>query len=169
MVRARFIVHYYELEDDDGLRKRLRGYFTLFSPDVTVLTDALLQVSYTSPKITVVNTPKAIYVAPGEYEIEGKAYEFLVSSESGLRKVAEEILGAEKRFTLDTVANVLQAALWGLVVLLGYFGYKNDALRDVSSYMMVFIVLSWVIENFRKGYKKRVRPGSSAPSRGAAK
>jgi len=95
-----------------------------------------------------VKTPKAIYVAPGEYEIEGKAYEFLVSSEDGLRKVAEEILGV-KGLKLDTVVNIIQAALWALVLLLGYLGYKNDVLREASSYMIVLLALSWAIENFR--------------------
>ena len=124
MVKAKFVVYYYELEDEVELRRTLRSYITLFSPDVEALTDALLQVSYSSPKITVVKTPKAIYVAPGEYEIEGKAYEFLISSENGLRKVAEEILGV-KRLKLDTVVNIVQAALWGLAILLGYLGYKK--------------------------------------------
>jgi len=162
MVKAKFVVYYYELEDEAELRRTLKGYLTLFSPDVTALTDALLQVSYSSPKITVVKTPKAIYVAPGEYEIEGKAYEFLVSSENGLRKVAEEILGV-KGLKLDTVANIIQAALWALVLLLGYLGYKNDVLREASSYMIVLLALSWTIENFRRGYKKRERVRASAP------
>ena len=162
MVKTKFVVYYYELEDEAELRRTLKGYLTLFSPDVTALTDALLQVSYSSPKITVVKTPKAIYVAPGEYEIEGKAYEFLVSSENGLRKVAEEILGV-KGLKLDTVANIIQAALWALVLLLGYLGYKNDVLREASSYMIVLLVLSWAIENFRRGYKKRERVRASAP------
>ncbi|WP_099210288.1 hypothetical protein [Thermococcus henrietii] len=162
MVKAKFVVYYYEIEDEAELRKTLKGYLTLFSPDVTTLTDALLQVSYSSPKITVVKTPKAIYVAPGEYEVEGNAYEFLVSSENGLRKVAEEILGV-KRLKLDTVVNIVQGALWALVLLLGYLGYKNDVLREASSYMIVLLALSWVIENFRRGYKKRERVRASAP------
>ena len=162
MVKAKFVVYYYELEDDGELRKALRSYITLFSPDVEALTYALFQVSYSSPKITVVKTPKAIYVAPGEYEIEGKAYEFLISSENGLRKVAEEILGV-KRLKLDTVVNIVQGALWALVLLLGYFGYKNDVLRETSSYMFFLLAFSWAIENFRRGYKKRERVRASAP------
>jgi len=48
MVKAKFVVYYYELEDEVELRRTLKGYLTLFSPDVTTLTDALLQVSYSS-------------------------------------------------------------------------------------------------------------------------
>jgi len=166
MVKAKFVVHYYELEDEAELRKTLKGYLTLFSPDLTTLTDALLQVSYSSPRITVVKTPKAIYVAPGEYELEGKAYEFLISTENGLRKVAEEILGV-KKLKLDTVVNIIQAVLWGLALLLGYLGYKNDVLREVSSYMFFLLALSWAIENFRRGYKKRERVRASAPHHGS--
>ena len=163
MVRAKFVIHYYEVEKDDPeLRRTLKGYLGIFSPDVDTLSDALLQASFQSSKITVVKTPKAIYVAPGEYEIEGKAYEFLISSENGLRKVAEEILGV-KRLKLDTVVNIVQAALWGLAILLGYLGYKNDALNEVSSYMALLFLLSGAIENFRRGYKKRERVRASAP------
>ena len=162
MVKAKFVVYYYELEDDTELKRTLRSYITLFSPDVTTLTDALLQVSYSSPKITVVKTPRAIYVAPGDYGVDGKACEFLVGKEPGLRKVAEEILGV-KRLKLDTAVNVAQGILWALVLLLGYLGYKNDVLREVSSYMITLLALSWAIENFRRGYKKRERVRASAP------
>ncbi|WP_297062125.1 hypothetical protein [Thermococcus sp.] len=161
MVKVRFVVYYHELDNDD-VKGTLRNYTVLFSQDVEALVDALLQMAYSSPKITVVNTPKAVYVAPGEYELGGKVYEFLVSRESGLKNVAEEILGVKKsRF--NTVINVVQAVLWGLAILLSYFGYKNDALNEVSSYVAFLFLLSGVIENFRRGYKKRERVRASAP------
>ncbi|WP_457742684.1 hypothetical protein [Thermococcus sp.] len=161
MVKARFVVYYYELSEDNDLRKTLRGYVTLFAPDVDSLTDSLLQASYQSHRITVVKTPSVIYVAPGEYNIKGKAYEFLVSSEKGLRKVAEEVLGI-KKLKLETVVNVVQAFIWGLALLLGYLGYRNDALNGVSSYMFFLLAVSWLVENFRRGYKKRKRVRASA-------
>ncbi len=162
MVKAKFVVHYYEVDDEGEPRKALKNYIALFSPDVSTLADALLQASYLSPKITVVKTPNVIYVAPGEYEIAGKAWEFIVGREEGLRKVAEEILGV-KRLKLDTIVNIVQAALWFLVLLLGYLGYRNDILRHFSSYMVLLLALSWAIENFRRGYKKRERVRASAP------
>ncbi|MCD6525326.1 MAG: hypothetical protein J7K48_10175 [Thermococcus sp.] len=162
MLNAKFVVHYHEVDDEGEPRKALKNYIALFSPDVGTLADAVLQASYLSPKITVVRTPSVIYVAPGEYEIEGKAYEFLVGKEDGLRKVAEEILGV-KRLKLDTVVNIVQAVLWALVLLLGYLGYRNDVLKEASSYMIGLLALSWVIENFRRGYKKRERVRASAP------
>ncbi|WP_297556495.1 hypothetical protein [Thermococcus sp.] len=161
MVKAKFVVYYHEL-DKDNVKGTLRNYIALFSPDVEALKDALLQVAYSSPKITVVKTPKAVYVAPGEYELGGKVYEFLVSREGGLKNVAEEILGVKKsRF--NTVINVVQAVLWGVAILLGYFGYKNDALNEVFSYVALLFLLSGVIENFKRGYKKRKRVRASAP------
>jgi hypothetical protein len=165
MVKAKFVVYYYELDDECELRKTLRNYITLFSPDVDALTDALLLASYSNPKVTVVKTPDAIYIAPGEYRMDNaeKSYEFLVGKEAGLRRVTEEILGVESRWNVNTLANILQGILWGTALILGYLGYKNDAFNEVSSYMMLVLVTSWLLENFRKGYKKREGVRASAP------
>jgi len=167
MVRAKFVVLYFSGEiPETEVRSLLRSYVVLHNPDVESLTDALQQASFQSRKITVIRISNGtFYVAPGEYPVKSaeKGYEFLVSKEDGLRKVAEEILGVKKKWTFDTALNIVQAVLWVVALLLGYFGYKNDALKEASSYMMVLFFLSWAVEGLRRGYKKRERVRASAP------
>ncbi|WP_456421281.1 hypothetical protein [Thermococcus sp.] len=171
MVKAKFVILYFVTSFPEvEVRRLLKTYVVLLHPDVDTLTDALLQASFQDRRITVIRTSEGIiYVAPGEYRIENeeKSYEFIVGKEEGLRKVAEEILGVKSKWGLNTIVNVIQGILWGMAVLLGYLGYKNDAFKDVSSYMMIILVASWLLENFRRGYKKRERVRASAPRHGS--
>ncbi|CAI1494026.1 MULTISPECIES: hypothetical protein [Thermococcus] len=166
MVKAKFVVRYFVLDSRDVDVRKLAGtYIALPSPDVESLYWALYQILMSESSATVIKTPEDIYyVAEGAHVIKNakESYEFVIRRENGLRRVAEEILGV-KRLKLDTVVNIVQAALWGLAILLGYLGYKNDALNEVSSYMALLFLLSGVIENFRRGYKKRERVRASAP------
>jgi len=166
MVKGKFVVRYFVVDSPSLDVKRLaRVYVALPSPDVESLYWALYQMLASSGKATVIKIPGDIYyVVEGLHLIKNakESYEFIISREKGIKQVAEELLGV-KKLKLDRVVNIVQAVLWGLTVLLGYLGYKNDALRDVSSYMMVLIALSWAIENFRRGYKKRKRVRASAP------
>jgi|GEM_PF-6228618 len=166
MVKEKFVVRYFVMDSSSlDVKGLARSYVALPSPDVESLYWALYQVLASSGKATVIKMPgNTYYVVEGIHLIKNakESYEFIISREKGIKQVAEEILGV-KRLKLDRVVNIVQAVLWGLAVLLGYLGYKNDALHEVSSYMMVLLALSWVIENFRRGYKKRERVRASAP------
>ena len=164
MVKAKFVVLYVKTSMADAeVRDILRSYLRLIHPDVDSLFNALLTASLQSRKITVVETPSGMYVAPGEYEIKGETYEFLVSKEEGLKKVAEDILGVSRDPKINSIVNIVQVLLWVAILVLGYLGYKNEMLSGLVSYIMLLIMASLFVENLRKGYKKRRRVRASAP------
>ncbi|NJE60834.1 hypothetical protein [Thermococcus sp. 21S7] len=87
------------------------------------------------------------------------AYEYEVGKEEALEIVFKEIAEgrAHKKSGVDKFSAVLQLLLWGGFFLLSYMGYKNDELGWVNNFLPLVLLLSGLIEGFRRGYKKKKR------------
>ncbi len=162
-MRYRYRVLYYTYPRDSealsGLKRRLRNYTLLLSPDTTSLHDALLMTAMRSGEVVIARSGETFFIAPLQDVPPGwtSGEEFLVGKEKGLEKVAGEIAGREKgRMALKG------ALIVGLILLLSYFGYRFHALEALNNLLLLIGLVLSLLGGLLRGYKRR-KVRASAP------
>jgi hypothetical protein len=172
MARGVKIIYYlYEVKDKPlgdyakGIESKLGRFVRLVNPDeYTLLTNfkGILKGSKEAYIIEIKNDLNRWFYLTKSAEGLKKpkiAYEYEVGKEEALETVFKEIAEgrAHRKANIDKFSAVLQVLLWGGFLLLSYLGYKNDELDWINSFLPLVLLLSGLIEGFRRGYKKRKR------------
>lgn len=170
MARGIRITYYlYEVKDRPigeyarGIESGLDRFLRLVNPDEYTLLMNFREVLGSSEHAYVIELRDEVnrwfYLTKEVKDLEkpSAAYEYEVGKEKGLEVVFKEIAegSAHKKWGVDKVSSVLQVILWGGFMLLGWLGYRNYEMAWMDNLLPLVLLLSGLIEGFRRGYKKK--------------
>lgn len=165
----RILYYLYEVKDEPlgdyakVIESKLGHFVRLVNPDEYTLMINFKSILGTSREAHVIeirdDVSRWFYITEPTKGLEKPkaAYEYEVEKEEALEVVFKEIAEgrAHKGLGIDKFSAMLQLFLWGGFALLSYLGYKNDELGWINSFLPLVLLLSGLIEGFRRGYKKR--------------
>ncbi len=167
--KIKVVYYLYEVKDEPlgnyakAVESKLGRFVRLVNPDEYTLMTNFKSVLGASEKGYVIEIRNDLnrwfYLAKGVDGLEKPkaAYEYVIGKEEALEVVFREIAEgpAHGKLGVDKFSAVLQLLLWGGFLFLSYLGYKNDELEWINGFLPLVLLVSGLIEGFRRGYKKR--------------
>ncbi|WP_148882481.1 hypothetical protein [Thermococcus aciditolerans] len=167
--KIKIVYYLYEVKDEPlgnyakAVESKLGRFVRLVNPDEYTLMTNFKSIPGTSKEAHVIEIRNDInrwfYLTKDANGLEKPkaAYEYEIGKEEALEAVFREIAegSAHGKLGVDKFSAMLQLLLWGGFLLLSYLGYKNDELEWINSFLPLVLLLSGLIEGFRRGYKKR--------------